>query len=179
MNFKRVQKGDQVRDFNAETYSGETISLSQFKGQKVWLSFYRYASCPLCNLRINQMIKRYSEFSDAGLNIIAVFQSSKESVSEYVGQQHPPFPLVTDPEEKLYKLYGLEHSLMAMLNPYNILTASKAFAAGFYPGKMEGTITRIPADFLIDENGIVQTVFYGENVGDHISFKEVDFFLKS
>ena len=50
-------------------------------------------------------------------------------------------------------------------------------AAGFFPRATDGSKTRIPGDFLIDENGIVADAFYGADIGDHIPFERVEHFL--
>ena len=37
------------------------ISVSTKKGKKTLLTFYRFATCPFCNLRIHEIINRYEE----------------------------------------------------------------------------------------------------------------------
>ena len=98
-------------------------------------------------------------------------------MAKYVGRQNPPFPLVSDPEEKLYSLYGLETSLAAYLSPMNFGRLGNAMAAGFAPGSPEGSKTRIPADFLLDGEQMIQHAFYGKVIADHIPFETVDRFL--
>ncbi len=173
----RLQEGTPAPAFDALVWNGEKLRLSDYAGKKLWLGFYRYASCPLCNLRIHDLIKRYDDFKAKGLNVAAIFQSPPESIAEYVGKQAPPFPLVCDPQEKLYKLYGLESGLGAYLSPKNLGPGAKAIRLGFMPGKMEGTKTRIPGDFLIGPDGRIQKAFYGEVISDHIPFEEVEKFL--
>ena len=50
-------------------------------------------------------------------------------MAKYVGRQNPPFPLVSDPEEKLYALYGLEAGLGAYLSPMNFGRLGQAMHA--------------------------------------------------
>lgn len=43
--------------------------------------------------------------------MIAVFESPRETMLRYVaGRMDAPFPLISDPEDHLYRLYGLEKS---------------------------------------------------------------------
>ncbi|MFZ5697124.1 MAG: redoxin domain-containing protein [Pseudomonadota bacterium] len=65
-------------------------------GQKVWLAFFRYAGCPLCNLRVHQMIQRHDAWERQGLKIVASFQAPVEEVAANVGEQNAPFPIVCD-----------------------------------------------------------------------------------
>jgi peroxiredoxin len=45
-------------------------------------------------------------------------------------------------------------------------------------GKKEGSKTRIPADFLIDEEGILRHVYYGRHMDDHMPLDWIEDFLK-
>lgn len=153
-------------------WKGHSFNLEKIAGKK-WIAFFRYASCPLCNLRVNEMIKRYDELSKNGLQIVAVFQSEPESVAKYVGRQEPPFLILCDPSEKAYTSFGLQANVFGMMSPKNMTQLMSAMKSGFMPGKMEGTISRIPADFLIDERNVIQDVFYGDRIGDHIPIDRV------
>lgn len=173
----RITIGERALDFTARTWKGDTVRLSDSAGTKRWLAFFRYASCPLCNLRVRDIGRRYEQLTEAGLVVLAVFQSPAESVAEYVGTQEPAFPLICDPEEDLYRLYGLETSLAGFLSPMNLGRVAAATKAGFKPGRMEGSKTRIPGDFLIDEEGFVRDAFYGKVIADHIPFERVEAFV--
>jgi hypothetical protein len=58
-----------------------------------------------------------------------------------------------------------------------IPTAMIGMLKGFLPAKMEGDLAMIPADFLIDEKGVIQTAYYGINIGDHLSIEQIWTFL--
>ena len=47
---------------------------------------------------------------------------------------------------------------------------------GYIPFPIKGSMTTMPADFLIDREGIIQVAYYGEDGGDHLSFEEVKAF---
>lgn len=156
------------------------FNLNQIKGKQIWLGFYRYSSCPLCNIRINEIIKRFNDFSSKGLEIVCVFQSPTSTMREFVGKQKPPFTLLSDTSEDSYRTYKLQKSLFGMFYPSNICHLIKAFKLGFLKrGKMDGTKTRIPGDFLIDENFCIQKIYYGKSFGDHIPLEQVYSFIES
>lgn len=173
----RIANGTVAPDFTATVYAREPLTLSALRGQKVWLAFFRYAGCPLCNLRVHQMIQRHDAWERQGLKIVAVFQAPVDEVAANVGEQNAPFPIVCDPDETLYRLYGLEASLAGYLSPKNLPKMAAALKEGFMPGTMHGTKTRLPADFLIDETGKVVDTFYADAIGDHIPFERIDAFL--
>ncbi|MFZ5723446.1 MAG: peroxiredoxin-like family protein [Pseudomonadota bacterium] len=172
----RLAAGTAAPDFTATVYRRDPLTLSSLRGQKVWLAFFRYAGCPLCNLRVHQMIQRYDAWEATGLRIIAVFQAPVNEVAENVGEQNAPFPIVCDPDEKLYALYGLEASLAGYLSAKNLPVAAEALKAGFLPGTTHGTKTRLPADFLIDADGRIVETFYAGHIGEHIPFERIDAF---
>ena len=174
----KLQPGTEAPDFTAQVWNGDTVRLGDYRGRPVWLAFFRYASCPLCNLRVHDIVQRFAGLEKRGLVVLAVFQSKPSSVTEYVGRQEPPFPIICDPEESLYSLFGLESSLAAFANPANLWNFAKTAPKGLLKlGRMEGTKTRIPADFLIDGDGVLRTAFYGRKIADHIPFDLVDAFL--
>jgi len=173
----RIEPGAQAPDFQARSWDGHDHALADFRGQKLWLAFFRYASCPLCNLRVRDIIKRWDELQAKGLSVLAVFQSPAASIAEYVGTQAPPFPLIADPDERLYQLYGLDTSLAGFLSPRNLGRVTQALKAGFKPGRTEGSKTRIPGDFLVDASGRVRDAYYGEVIADHIPFERVEAFI--
>jgi thioredoxin-dependent peroxiredoxin len=175
----RLKAGQDAPDFHTETWQGEAIRLADWEGQKLWLAFFRYASCPLCNMRVHRMRQRFEELSQAGLRIISVFQSPVERIRNHVGAQQPPFELVADPELDLYELYGVETSLTGFLDPRNLKPLREGIAMGYSLGKMDGPKTRVPADFLIDTDQTIHTAFYGDLVSDHIDFARVEDFVAS
>ena len=143
------------------------------------LSFYRYASCPLCNLRIAQLIAQYPYLKEQGLHLVAFFQSPRQSILETVTKQDLPFPIVADPECAIYKLYGVESSLLGLLK--GLLRLSEFWMAmkkGFLSVASDGDRTLIPADFLVAPDLVVERAYYGKDIGDHLPLEEIEAWLK-
>lgn len=174
----RMKEGSKAHLFTVTDLQGKRISLEDYKDKKVLLSFYRYASCPLCNLRISQIIRKFDELNKKGLKIIAFFQSPKESMLQYVGKQDVPFPLIPDSKREVYKLYGVEKSWSKYVLGGMTGKMHKARKLGFKIGKMEGQLNLVPADFLI-ENLTIKRAYYGKNIADHLPFDEILLFLES
>ena len=57
----KINIGDILEEITLPNINGSNFSLSSLKGKKVLLTFYRFARCPMCNLRINEILKRYDE----------------------------------------------------------------------------------------------------------------------
>ncbi|MEK6151945.1 peroxiredoxin-like family protein [Flavobacteriaceae bacterium 3-367] len=171
---ENLKNGDQAVPFSCPDLHGNPINLSDYRGKKVLLSFFRGAPCPFCNLRVHQLIGRYAEFEAAGIAIIIFFAASKEEIMSYAGKQDAPFPIIPDPALEIYKKYGIEQSsrgmIRAMLQPGKMW---KVMTSGFFNMKSIREQPIIPADFLIDENQVLQKVYYGKDFGDHLSIAEI------
>lgn len=177
----RLQSGEPAKPFTVTDIFGKPIGLQDYAGRKLMLSFYRYASCPLCNLRVHQLSLRCEEFKAKGLSLLAFFQSPETSIRQYVGRQDAPFPIVADPERRIYRLYAVESSWVGFFTagvtrlPHLLQAAAK----GFRPGKMEGRIALVPADFLIGPDLTIETAYYGQDIGDHLPMKAIDAWLQT
>lgn len=173
----RLKPGEQVRDFSAKDVNGNPISVKSLSGKKWMLSFYRYAGCPLCNFRVHELLKEYDEWQNDGFTMISVFESDTDSINQRVGKEPKPFSIIADPDRNLYKLYGVESSWWKFIK--GGLPIMKSMLHGFFPGKMEGDKAIIPADFLINEEGIITHTHYGHHIGDHIPIRRIQKFIKN
>jgi peroxiredoxin Q/BCP len=169
------------KDFICEDIFGRPISVNDFKGKKTLLTFYTFSSCPMCNLRVHQLANSHPELRDQGLQIIAIFESKKESMLEHLSRHEAPFTFVSDPDNKLYKLFGVKPSWLKLFRNYISLKwyrdAIAATKQGFKPQKVDGHMNSMPADFLIDANLEVKQSYYGKHTGDHMPIEEIQRFV--
>jgi peroxiredoxin len=127
---------------------------------------------------MNEIIQNYDALQAKGYVFIAVFESNNETLQSYLKETEVPFPLVGDPALLLYKKYGVEKSFWRMVGSmFNKKTKSnlkegKVLVKGRNL-KRDGNMSRIPADFIIDENGIITIAYYGKNIGDHLPLEQI------
>lgn len=180
-----LKPGQFAPNFMQRDMYDRTVSLSQFWGRKVLVSFYRASVCPLCNLRLRYLIDRYDDYRQRGLEVIAFFESSPELVRHYLERQRPPFPIIPDLKRAVYNLYGMESSLLGAAKARLFRGAAYREAARYQIGgnfwqniiQMDGVFGRKPADFLLNADLTVQVAYYGHDAGDFMPFKEIDRFL--
>ncbi len=176
----RWKRGAQAPQFAVQDVFGEMRSLADYRGKNLLLSFFRYSSCAICNLRIHHLIDRYEAWRQRGLEILAVFESPRDNVVSNVNKQSVPFPLIADPEARLYDLFGVENSeervTAAPGNPSRLQGQILAARDLGYPLQREegGNFFRMPADFLIGPDGTMTQAFYSEEIGSHLSFEEIE-----
>lgn len=67
----------------------------------------------------------------------------------------------------------METSLHALLLGLTLRMgrALKAMRKGFLPGRMDGHVTLVPADFLIGPDGRILIAYYGKDIADHLSIE--------
>ena len=169
--------GAPAPDFTIQTLRGADVSLGALRGTPVWLAFFRFAACPLCNFRVHSMVERWGRFQGRDFRTLAIFQSSPDRLEEFVAKQAPEFDLVADPEMRLYGLYDLGTSWLAAMKPRAIATLPKARKAGFRSGPVDGPANRVPGDYLIDRRGSIAQVYEGRSIADHIPLDMVEAFL--
>jgi peroxiredoxin len=165
----QLESGKPAPPFETFDIENRPIRLAEFRGRHLLLAFFRYASCPLCNLRISECIRHHAAMQHRGLQMVAFFQSPPERLRQYVGRQAPPFPLVADPEHHIYRLYGVESSWSGFLKGgLRLRDLAAATARGFLPGPMDGHKHLVPADFLISPDLRIHSAYYGKDIGDHL-----------
>ena len=172
----KLKKGDKVPAFKAKDILGKEYDSSKLKS-KTLIAFFRYASCPFCNLRMHELIQNYPKLKKKGLKILAFFESPKNQIKKYVGKQDAPFSIISDPKRIVYKKFHIESSKVKFAKAVaKVAKFKEASKLGFKSGEKDGDIFIVPADFLI-ENGIIIKPYYGKDISDHMSLKDIMRFL--
>lgn len=176
----RFKQGDKVCPILLPSIDGESFALQQLQGKPYMISFFRFASCPFCNLRMHELVTRFDELGEK-FTMIAIFDSPLDNLQQYAEGHHAPFPVLADAKNIYYRQYGIEHSLLGVLKGMilRMPTLIKGMMRGYLPLKIKGSLTTMPADFLVDEHGVIQTAYYGADEGDHLSFDEIKTFALS
>jgi thioredoxin-dependent peroxiredoxin len=177
----KIEETSTAIDFVTTDIYGKQLKLSDFRGKKIYLGFFRNVSCPFCNLRVHQLTKLTGDFEKKGLKMIFFFESSNEILLRSSFHQGvSPIPLVGDPHRKIYAQYGVEASMLKMVSTFFTKGAMNDMRAGKalnLPEDKKATQSLIPADFLIDEKFIIRRAHYGKNLNDHIAIEEIKAFL--
>ena len=176
----RLIPGSKLKNIQLPAIDGSLFDSENIKGKPVMLSFFRFASCPFCNLRVNELVRRFDEFGD-DFTIIAVFDSPLDNLTRHTEKHKAPFPILADESNKYYKEYGIEHSFLGMLKGmiFRMPTLLKGMFKGYVPLIFKGSLITMPADFLIDREGNIKVAYYGKDEGDHLAFEQVKAFSKT
>lgn len=143
----KTEVGKKVPDFTGEATGDRTISLSDLKGSRLVLYFYPRDSTPGCTTEGQAFRDHYQDFRKANCEIIGVSKDSLRRHENFKAKQDFPFELISDPDEKLCRLF-------------DVIKLKKMYGREF-----EG-IER--STFLIDEKGVLRAEWRKVKVKGHV-----------
>lgn len=180
----RLESNVKAPLFDLVDVFGRQVNLEEYRGKRTLIGFYRHAGCPFCNMRVHALTKSHAKLKELNLQMIFFFESKKEVILRSTFHQEiSPVPIISDPENIWYKAYGIEKSgyksAVSHITTF-VQTAIKAGKTGVPMHLMAGdeSIKTMPAEFLIDENLIIQKLHYSERLNSRMLVDEIVAFAK-
>lgn len=168
----KLEVGQRAPTALLETIQGRPVPLPDPGSPWVHLQFRRFAGCPVCNFHLMGLARRHDDLQAAGVRQVVVFHSAREEMLNY--QAPLPFDCIADPQKRLYRQYGVETSLRALLHPSVFWSGMRwVLATRRFYRRAENGIQGLPADFLIDARGQIIAVHYGRHADDQWDADEV------
>jgi len=169
----KLKAGEDIAAIKLKDVQGRDIAIPSPNHRFTHLEFRRFAGCPVCNLHLRQVVTRLSEIENAGILEIAFFHSTNDALLPHVADL--PLTVIGDPERIWYKKFGVERSLMGLLNPQVLFDGLKGLnAKTLLPSlSLKEDHDGLPADFLVDSKGTVVAAKYGAHASDHWSVDEI------
>ena len=102
-------------DFTLQTINGETVSLSDFHGKPVMLTFWKI-NCPACQFQMPYIQAVYDECSSKTIATLTInVGDSKLAIKNYITSQKLTFPVLLDPLGSVANTYGVPGVPMTFL----------------------------------------------------------------
>lgn len=101
-----LKEGDLAPDFTLLSDSGEEVTLSDFRGQKVVVYFYPKDNTSGCTKEACSFRDDYSQFTALGVAVIGISPDSVDSHVKFKLKYSLPFYLVSDPDHAVAEAYG-------------------------------------------------------------------------
>ena len=143
------------------------------------LYFSRYIGCSLCQLNLMKLAKEYETLSAANIEVFFIIQSTEENAKQRLEEMNVRFPVILDPEEKLYQLYGVEAAPEKIRPPEVVQQVEEARSLGIEHGVFEGNELQLPATFILDAKATIVYAHYGSNSADVPNSNELLAWLSS
>ena len=141
-----LTEGKKAPAFKGADQDGNTISLADFKGQKLVLYFYPQDNTPTCTEQACNLRDNYALLKKKGYVIVGVSPDDEVKHKKFETKFRLPFPLIADTDKKIISKYGL--------------WAEKQMYGRKYMGVLRTT-------FVIDEKGYIRKIIQKPKVKQH------------
>lgn len=104
---KEVAIGQMAPELSIPDQHGKTVTLKSFRGKQVVLYFYPKDDTPGCTKESCDFRDVESQILRAGGMIVGVSLDGKESHQKFIEKFGLPFPLLSDEDAAISKVYGV------------------------------------------------------------------------
>ncbi len=137
----KLKSGQKLPVFSLEDLAGEEFSSDSLLGRKnMLLVFNRGFMCPFCRKHLAQLRRVYEDFVRRDTEVIVIGPEKKKAFKNYWRKEYLPFVGLPDPERLVLDRFGQEVSLIKL--------------------------GRLPAQTLVDKEGIIRFSYYGQSMKD-------------
>lgn len=136
---KTLNIGDKAPEIETQTYGGETVKLSDYKGKTVALYFYPKDNTSTCTKEACSMRDEMEELESLGIQVLGVSTDSVKSHENFKNKYALNFPLLSDKSKEIIQAYGVESDF--------------------------GSARRIT--FLIDKSGVIRHIWLKVKAAQH------------
>ena len=102
-----LKEGDKAPDFSLQDVDGNSVRLSDFKGQYIVLYFYPKDDTPGCTTEACEFSLDSKKFETKGVKIIGISPDPPESHRKFVEKYKLRFTLLSDEGHKVCEKYGV------------------------------------------------------------------------
>ena len=148
------KEGQKAPEFSIPASNGETVSLKGLRGKKVVLYFYPKDDTPGCTVEACGFRDGIKKIEKTNAIVLGVSPDDVKSHVKFIEKFKLPFLLLSDPDKKVCKAYGV--------------WVEKSMYGKTYMGVARTT-------FIIDEQGIIEKVY--EKVKPDVHTEEILQFL--
>src|SRR4051812_39077498 len=144
-----IEVGDEAPEFELKNPDNEVVKLSGFRGEKpVLLVFYPFTFTGVCEGELCQLRDDFSQFSDAGVQVLAVSCDSRHSQRVWNEQQGFGFPFLSDfwPHGAAAQAYGVFNEALGCANRATFLIGTDGVVVDTFATDDLGT-ARDPARY--------------------------------
>ncbi|MFM2478265.1 thioredoxin-dependent thiol peroxidase [Celerinatantimonas sp. MCCC 1A17872] len=141
-----IKEGETAPEFTLLNQDGESVSLADFKGQKVLVYFYPKASTPGCTIQACGLRDSKEQLDDLGVVVLGISPDSPKRLINFINKQSLNFTLLADEDHAVCEKYGVWQLKKFM-------------------GRENMGVVR--TSFLVDESGNIEHIFDKFKTKDH------------
>ncbi len=142
----KLEVGQAAPLFEAMNQKGETIKLSDLRGNKVVIYFYPKDNTPGCTAQACSLRDNYESLLSKGFKVFGVSTDDAKSHQKFIDKFSLPFDLLVDTDHKLVESFGV--------------WVEKSMYGKKYMGTARTT-------FVIDEKGLILEIIEKVDTKEH------------
>ncbi len=158
MSETRLSAGDTAPDFTLTSDTGEQVSLSDLRGQRVIIYFYPAAMTPGCTTQACDFSDSLSSLKAAGYQVLGVSPDTPDKLAKFREHDGLTITLLSDPDKAVLTAYG-------------------AYGEKKMYGKTVQGVIR--STFVVDEEGTLELAQYNVKATGHVAKLRRDLGLAS
>lgn len=116
---KTLEIGDYIPDFKLIDQHGKEFRSSDYKGKKLVVYFYPKDESAVCTAEACAFRDSFEDFAYLGAEVIGINAGSVASHLKFSEKNRLPFRLLSDPENRVLKQFGIK--------PWLFLTGRETF----------------------------------------------------
>ena len=138
-----LTEGMKAPAFKGKNELGKTISLDDFKGQKVVLYFYPQDDTPTCTVQACNLRDNYALLQKEGFTVVGVSPDDETKHKKFQTKHNLPFTLIADIKNEIIEKYDtivirdviehIEDKTTALANIFNLLKPGGKLFMSFPP----------------------------------------------
>jgi peroxiredoxin len=139
--------GEAAVNFTLRDINGKQVSLADFKGKVVLLSFWA-TWCGPCKVEMAHLSEMYKELKDQGFVVLSISSDDARSASQvkpYIKRKRYTFPVVLDKESAITATYNPTKTL-----PYGVLVGKDFTVSKRYSGYNPGDEVKVKKDVVAE-----------------------------
>jgi peroxiredoxin Q/BCP len=130
-----LKVGQRAPEFTAESSTGTTVSLADFRGRKLVLYFYPRSFTPGCTTELKRFRDNHQELRAFGADVVGVSIDSLETQCNFANTHEAKFPILADRDQRITRAYDVRWPLVPLAKRVT---------------------------YIIDGEGVVRAVFHHE-----------------
>ena len=129
-----LKVGTSAPDFKLQSLSGDWVQLSQLRGSKVLMIFYRGHWCPFCIGHLQDIQSLLPELEKRGYQVLAISPEDATDMQKIADRMERPYQFLSDTNLEVTALYGIRRD-EELPHPAMILLDDLGIVKWFYVGE--------------------------------------------
>jgi thioredoxin-dependent peroxiredoxin len=145
---QRLRPGDAAPGFTLTNESGDSVSLSDYRGRKVVVYFYPAAMTPGCTTQACDFRDSLDSLAASGYSVLGISPDLPDALAKFRDRDGLTFPLLSDADKTVMHAWG-------------------TYGEKKLYGKLVNGVIR--STFVVDEDGKIEIAQYNVKATGHVA----------